>query len=56
MSEKPTYHPTRCNGGKTQETSAHHYNLDAIISDGYRVKSPQGAQFHIWATSKILKQ
>jgi len=29
-----------------------HYNLDVIISVGYRVKSPQGTQFRIWATQK----
>lgn len=32
-----------------------HYNLDVIISVGYRVKSHQGTQFRIWATS-ILKE
>jgi len=31
-----------------------HYNLDVIISVGYRVKSKQGTQFRIWA-NKILK-
>ncbi|MCI5150943.1 MAG: hypothetical protein D3916_16430 [Candidatus Electrothrix sp. MAN1_4] len=32
-----------------------HYNLDVIISVGYRVKSKRGTQFRIWATS-VLKQ
>ncbi|KFL35158.1 MULTISPECIES: RhuM family protein [unclassified Sulfurospirillum] len=32
-----------------------HYNLDVIISVGYRVKSKRGTQFRIWA-SKILKE
>ena len=32
-----------------------YYNLDAIISVGYRVKSHRGVQFRIWAT-KILKE
>lgn len=32
-----------------------HYNLDAIISVGYRVNSTQATQFRIWATN-ILKQ
>ncbi|KTC99311.1 RhuM family protein [Legionella feeleii] len=32
-----------------------HYNLDVIISVGYRVKSLQGTQFRIWA-NKILKE
>jgi hypothetical protein len=29
------------------------YNLDAIISVGYRVKSMRGTQFRIWATSQL---
>jgi len=32
-----------------------HYNLDVIISVGYRVKSPQGVQFRQWAT-QLLRQ
>ena len=32
-----------------------YYNLDVIISVGYRVKSKRGTQFRIWATS-ILKE
>jgi len=39
--------------GKTYETM--HYNLDVIISVGYRVKSKQGTKFRIWATN-LLKQ
>ncbi len=30
-----------------------HYNLDAIISVGYRVKSPVGTQFRRWATERL---
>jgi hypothetical protein len=30
-----------------------YYNLDVIISVGYRVKSQQGTQFRIWATEKL---
>lgn len=30
-----------------------HYNLDLIISVGYRVKSQQGTQFRIWATQRL---
>lgn len=30
-----------------------HYNLDVIISVGYRVKSMQGTQFRIWATQRL---
>ncbi|MCX8472603.1 MAG: virulence RhuM family protein, partial [Sediminibacterium sp.] len=36
--------------GKTQEKDVKFYNLDVIISVGYRVKSLQGTQFRIWAT------
>ena len=39
--------------GKTQEVEVNVYNLDVIISVGYRVKSPQGTQFRIWATQKL---
>lgn len=39
--------------GKTQATSVKHYNLDVIISVGYRVKSLQGTQFRIWATQRL---
>ena len=37
--------------GKSYETNQ--YNLDVIISVGYRVKSSQGTQFRIWATQKL---
>jgi hypothetical protein len=30
-----------------------HYNLDVIISVGYRVKAVQGTQFRIWATQRL---
>ena len=40
--------------GKTQTTPTEFYNLDVIISVGYRVKSKQGTQFRIWAT-RVLK-
>ena len=40
--------------GKTQTTITEYYNLDVIISVGYRVKSKQGTQFRIWAT-RVLK-
>ncbi len=39
--------------GKTQEVEVYAYNLDVIISVGYRVKSPQGKQFRIWATQRL---
>ena len=41
--------------GKTQTGEAKYYNLDAIISVGYRVNSKKATQFRIWAT-KVLKE
>ena len=41
--------------GKTQKSKVKIYNLDVIISVGYRIKSKQGTQFRIWAT-KILRE
>ena len=38
---------------KTQTHLALHYNLDVIISVGYRVKSQRGTQFRIWATGVL---
>ena len=38
---------------KTQEIAINGYNLDVVISVGYRVKSPQGTQFRIWATQRL---
>ena len=43
---------TAADGKKYQ---VEHYNLDVIISVGYRVKSKRGTQFRIWATG-VLKQ
>lgn len=37
--------------GKTYQME--HYNLDAIISVGYRVNSLRGTQFRIWATNTL---
>ena len=39
--------------GKMQEISVKHYNLDVIISVGYRVKSLRGTQFRQWATKRL---
>ena len=38
---------------KTQSKQVKSYNLDVIISVGYRVKSPQGTKFRQWATKRI---
>lgn len=44
---------TTASDGKSYDTQ--HYNLDVIISVGYRVKSPQGVRFRQWAT-RLLKE
>lgn len=44
---------TTADDGKDYEVS--YYNLDVIISLGYRIKSQRGTQFRIWAT-KTLKE
>jgi hypothetical protein len=36
-----------------QQKAFNYYNLDVIISVGYRVKSSQGTQFRIWATQRL---
>ena len=42
-------------GSRQIERDLEYYNLDAIISVGYRVNSYQATQFRIWAT-KTLKE
>ena len=42
-------------GTRTVERNIDYYNLDVIISVGYRVKSHRGTQFRIWAMG-ILKE
>lgn len=39
--------------GKTQTREVLYYNLDVIISVGYRVKSLRGTQFRQWATKRL---
>lgn len=39
--------------GLTQRQKVKYYNLDAVISVGYRVNSAQATQFRIWATQLI---
>ncbi len=42
-------------GDRSVERNIEYYNLDVIISVGYRVKSTRGTQFRIWA-NKVLKE
>jgi hypothetical protein len=43
----------RREGGREVARKLEHYNLDVIISVGYRVKSKRGTQFRIWATNVL---
>ena len=47
------FRQVRKEGEREVEREIDHYNLDVIISVGYRVKSPQGTQFRIWATQRL---
>lgn len=43
----------RREGNRDVQRQLDYYNLDAIISVGYRVKSQRGTQFRIWATQRL---
>jgi hypothetical protein len=43
----------RQEGARQVERKVEFYNLDAIISVGYRVNSIRGTQFRIWATQRL---
>ena len=43
----------RREGSRDVTRNVEHYNLDAIISVGYRVKSATATQFRIWATKRL---
>lgn len=43
----------RKEGNSKVKRNQGHYNLDAIISVGYRIKSHRATQFRIWAISKL---
>jgi len=45
----------RLEGKRRVRRTLKHYNLDAIISVGYRVNSKQGTRFRIWA-NRVLKE
>lgn len=56
LSENSTtedYSVVRLEGNRNVSRLIKHYNLDAIISVGYRVNSVRGTQFRIWATQKL---
>lgn len=47
------FRQVRQEGERLVERDIEYYNLDVIISVGYRVKSSQGTQFRIWATQRL---
>ena len=49
------YLTVQSEGSRKVSRNVTHYNLDVIISVGYRVKSLRGTQFRIWAT-QVLKE
>ncbi len=48
------FRQVRQEGDRTVEREVEHYNIDVIISVGYRVKSQRGTQFRIWATQRLM--
>lgn len=53
LEELSTVRNFRTVAGNNKSYDMSHYSLDVIISLGYRVKSPQGTQFRIWATQRL---
>ncbi|MEN8139513.1 MAG: RhuM family protein [Bacteroidota bacterium] len=49
------YATVQIEGGREVERAIEYFNLDVIISVGYRIKSQRGTQFRIWA-NKVLKE
>lgn len=47
------YLTVQSEGGRSVSRKVAHYNLDVVISVGYRVKSLRGTQFRIWATQRL---
>jgi hypothetical protein len=47
------YLQVRPEGNRKVERQISHYNLDAIIAVGYRVRSHRGTQFRQWATARL---
>ena len=43
----------RYEGSRQVQRDIDHYNLDMVISVGYRVNSKKGTQFRIWATQRL---
>ena len=56
LNEKSTrrnFRQVQIEGNREVSRDIEYYNLDAIISVGYRVKSLQGTKFKIWAAQRL---
>jgi len=53
LDEKSVCRESRRTGSDGKQYAVKYYNLDVIISVGYRVKSLRGTQFRIWATQRL---
>lgn len=47
------YLQVRQEGARTVRRQVRHYNLEAVLAVGYRVRSPRGTQFRQWATARL---
>jgi len=47
------YLQVRQEGARQVQRALKHYNLDAILAVGYRVRSARGTEFRQWATSRL---
>ena len=53
LQEKAVVRKFRTTAEDGKSYNVNHYNLDVVISVGYRVKSRRGTQFRIWATQRL---
>ena len=53
LEENSVVRKFRTTASDNKSYNVNHYNLDVIISVGYRVKSHRGTQFRIWATQRL---
>ena len=53
LDEKAVVRNFRTTAADSKNYDVQYYNLDIIISVGYRVKSQQGTRFRIWATQRL---
>ena len=53
LDEKAVVRNFRTTAADSKNYDVQYYNLDVIISVGYRVKSQQGTRFRIWATQRL---